>query len=98
MQPPALVEDIQIVRWQRNGSDHQIPAVYHALWQALDGRLGWTLSNWTTEAQTVSVRNARLGNRVTEHTSGRTAESRSREIADGSLQVELPPLGCILLT
>jgi hypothetical protein len=97
MQPPARVEGIRTIRWQRDGSDHQIPAIYHSVWQAPDGRLGWTLANWTNEPQTVSVHDPRLGNQVTEHVVGRTAMSQSRQCADGSLQVELPPLGCLLL-
>jgi hypothetical protein len=97
MHSPARVEGIRTIRWQHDGKDHQIPAVYHALWQAPDGRLGWVLANWTTEAQIVSVCDARLGDQVTEHVVGRTATSRLRQISDGRLQVELPPLGCLLL-
>jgi hypothetical protein len=54
-------------------------------------------SNWPTEAQRVSVRDVRLAGQVTEHVVGRTTASRPRQIVDGSLQVEVPSLGCLLL-
>ena len=40
MMQPAQVGEVRTMRWQHDGKDHQIPAVFHAAWQAPDGRLG----------------------------------------------------------
>ncbi|MBI2503445.1 MAG: hypothetical protein HYW07_09490, partial [Candidatus Latescibacteria bacterium] len=44
MLAPATVNGIQTLRWQHGGHDHQLPALFHAAWQAPDGRFGLVLA------------------------------------------------------
>src|SRR6185436_3831780 len=61
MQRPAALEGVRTMNWQFERRDHHVPAVFHAAWQAPDGRLGLALANWTAEAQTLTVNDPRLG-------------------------------------
>ena len=97
MLTPARVEGIQTLRWQHSGRDHQIEAVFHSAWQAPDGRLALVLANWTQVTQEVRVADPRLGTRVTQHTSAKQLAKQSRVPRNGSLAVNLPPLGAVLL-
>jgi len=96
MMRPARVEGIRTVRWQHGGRDHRIPAVFHAAWQAPDGRLGLVFANWTGEPQEFLVSDGRLGPRVTQYVSARSLHERTREDAGPELSVALPPLSCAL--
>lgn len=97
MMQPAQVGEVRTMRWQHDGKDHQIPAVFHAAWQAPDGRLGLVLANWTTETQEVAVSDSRLGPTVTQHGSARSLDSQTRQTSSGELSVTLPALSCTLL-
>jgi len=97
MLPPAPIEGIRVMRWQHAGRDHSIPAVFHAAWQAPDGRFGLALANWTAEPQQVTVCDERLGAAVTQHVSARSLETETRSPRGGELPVRLPPLSCALL-
>ena len=97
MMHPASVQGVQIRRWQHEGRDHQIPAVFDAAWQAPDGRFGLVLANWTTEPQEVTVSDTRFGSLVTQHVSARSLESQSCEPGSSELAVTLPALSCVLL-
>ena len=97
MMRPAQVEGIRTMRWQHDGLDHQIPAVFHAAWQAPDGRFGLVLANWTTEPQDVAVSDDRLGAAVTQHVSARSLDAQTRQTSNGELSVTLPALSCVLL-
>jgi hypothetical protein len=94
---PADVQNVNIIRWQQEGREHQIPAVFHAAWQAPDGRLGIVLANWTTETQEVRVVDERLGDKVLVSVSADSLESRMLSSADGNFMVTLPKLSFILL-
>ncbi len=97
MLAPAQVGPIRIMRWQEAKNDHQIPAVFHSVWMAADGQLGWTLSNWTNEPQVVTIADARLGKQVIEHLSSHQISSQSHQVIDQRITLELPPLSCLLL-
>ena len=97
MMPPASVEGIRTMRWQRAGTDHQIPAVFHAAWQAPDGRLGLVLSNWTEEAQEIAIVDSRLGDEVRICISASEASDTRQAMTENGLQVVLPPLSCALV-
>ena len=77
--------------------EHQIPSVFHAAWQAPDGRLGIVLANWTTETQEVCIVDERLGDKVLASVSADALESRMLSSADGSFVITLPKLSFILL-
>jgi hypothetical protein len=97
MLAPARIEGIRTMRWQHGGHDNQIPAIFHAAWQSPAGQFGVVLANWTGEPQEVEICEPRLGERVVQHLSARTLEAREPAIADGRVEVSLPPLGCALL-
>ncbi|HCN08395.1 MAG TPA: hypothetical protein DIT01_10715 [Lentisphaeria bacterium] len=97
MMQPAQVGEVRTMRWQHDGKDHQIPAVFHAAWQAPDGRLGLVLANWTTETQEITVSDSRLGPTVTQHGSAPSLDSQTCQTSSGELSVTLPALSCTLL-
>jgi hypothetical protein len=97
MLAPGQIENIKMVRWQHGGRDHQIPAVFHAAWQATDCRFGLVLANWTTEWQEVGVSDPRLSGRVVQYISSQGVESKILSSTHDSLAVRLPPLSCGLL-
>ena len=97
MMPPARVEGIRTIRWQRGGTDHQIPAVFHEAWQEPDGRLGLVLANWTEEAQEITIVDSRLGDEVRVCISAQEASDVRQSVAEDGLQVFLPPLSCALV-
>jgi hypothetical protein len=61
MQKPGIVEGISVIEWKHDGKAHAIPAVFHAAWEALDGRFAVVLANWTDKPSRVRLRDARLG-------------------------------------
>ncbi len=94
MQPPAPVDGIAMVTWQHGDRAWQVPAVFHAAWKSPGGRFGVVLANWTEYPQEVALTDARLGTRITVHTSGSQLTS-SRERTPATLV--LPPHGCLLV-
>ncbi|HUU23909.1 MAG TPA: DUF6259 domain-containing protein [Phycisphaerae bacterium] len=97
MLPPARVENIRTITWQGDGRVHRIPAVFHAAWQAPDGRFGLVLANWTTRRRKVSVQEPRLGSEALRHACGKRLTRTKLPSAAGCLEVTIPPLGCVLL-
>jgi hypothetical protein len=97
MMPQARVEGVRTMRWQRAGTDHQIPAVFHAAWQAPDGRLGLVLANWTEESQELEIVDSRIGKEAHVYVSAKEASDAQRIVADDGLHVVLPPLSCALV-
>ena len=96
MERPARVET-EVLNWEHSGRSYKVPAVAHAAWQAPDGRFGIVLANWTTQTQTATIVEPRLGAQASVHVCGRTEEHGSRRIADGQLTVSLPGLSCGLV-
>jgi hypothetical protein len=84
-----------------------VPAVFHAAWQAPDGRLGLAFANWTTEAQKLTVVDPRLGESAVVHVAeGKDRFARLRTMDEGRVGVaveggrvtiELPALSCALV-
>ena len=97
MLSPARIEGIQTVRWQHNGLDHRIPAVFHAAWQSPAGRIGLVLANWTGEEQSVDVCDPRLGEEVVLHVSTGPLASETLSLTGESTVLSLPPLSAVLL-
>ena len=97
MMRPAPVDGIRTMCWQHEGDDHNIPAVFHAAWQAPDGRFGLVLANWTAEPQEVAISDARLPAAVTQHVSQQGLHAQTRQTSNGELSVTLPALSCALL-
>jgi hypothetical protein len=85
------------MRWQHGGRDHHIPAVFHAAWQAPGGRFAVALANWTSEPQSVTVRDSRLGSQVVLAISAQAVETRALPAQAGCVQVVLPALCCALV-
>lgn len=97
MQRPAPVEGVRIVTWERGGRVFRVPAVFDAAWQSPDGRLGVVLANWTEKRRRVQVADARLGGKVTVHTSARKLTRRSAVVTEGCVTITLPPHSCVLV-
>ncbi len=91
---PAQVDGVRNIEWTEHGKSHCIPAVFDSAWRAPDGRHGVVLTNWTTEAQPVNVRDARLGASIRLWTSAGQDEVHSSDL----IPVTVPPLGCALLS
>ena len=98
MLAPATIAGIELVRWRWEGRDHEVPALFHAAWQAPDGGVGVIIANWTTEARTVSLTDSRLGSRATVHTAGTTLTSATTAVTDAGVAVEVPELACVLVS
>jgi hypothetical protein len=71
--------------------------VFHAAWQAPDGRLGFVLANWTAQRQALTLTDGRLGKQVTVTTSGKKLSRKSVPVKRSRLAVTLPPLSCVLV-
>jgi hypothetical protein len=97
MQRPAEVAGIKIVHWESDGQVRKIPAVLHSAWQSPEGRFGIVLANWTSEDQTVSLADSRLGKQITETISTQDVKTRARPANLGKVAVSLPPLSCALI-
>jgi hypothetical protein len=97
MLKPARVGGVLTRRWAYEGKRHEIPALFHAAWQAPDGRFGLALANWTRETQKARVADARLGTAVVEHAIAKAARQRRRRVERGKLEVAVPPLAMVLL-
>ena len=79
---PASAAGIQTVRWQHGGHDHQLPALFHAAWQAPDNRFGLVLANWTTQEQEVILPRPASAT-ATLHSVNAKLEVKKLAIADG---------------
>jgi len=97
MLPPARVDGIRTQVWEQGNRVHRLPAVFHAAWQAPDGRFGLVLANWTTEAQALTVVGERLGGTPVEYRSTGQITAMRRDAGAGGIDVTVPPLGCVLL-
>lgn len=97
MQKPAPLKGVKTMRWTFSGKRHALPAVFHASWQAPDGRQAVVLANWTTEAQAARLADPRLGDAVIEHTQAKGARRRKRSTPGGKVDVNIPPLAMVLL-
>jgi hypothetical protein len=74
--------------------------VFHAAWQAPDGRIGVVLANWTAKRQKVTVVDPRLaasGGKTILHLSAKRLTSRKPVSSDDWMVVSLPPLSCALM-
>jgi hypothetical protein len=94
---PAAVDGVRIMRWQYGGRDHAVPALFHAAWQAPDGRFGVVLANWTNGAQQATVSDVRLGDHPVAFVHATDTSFRQLATRDGSVVLSLPPLACALV-
>ncbi len=94
MLPPAPVEKIQVMEWEREGRAYAVPAVFHATWQAPDGRVALVLANWTDQPMAVRVCDPRIGDEVIAHCPGSASGARRLALPGG---VDLPPLSATAL-
>ena len=97
MLPPAPIEAIKTMRWQYEGRDHQVPAIFHAAWQSPRQRFGLVLANWTREWQEARVLDPRLGRSDALHLAAGRVESTPYAVTGVPLTLHLPPLSCALL-
>jgi len=97
MLAPSDVRGIETISWENGGRTHRIPAIFHAAWQAPDGRFGLVLANWTNRWRRVTVADKRLGRRAILHVSGRRLACRARTAASRRLALTVPALGCVLV-
>jgi hypothetical protein len=97
MLSPSVVEGIKTVRWDRDGREHAIPAVFHSAWNSWNGRFGFVAANWTADDQVIVVSDSRLGSSVRQSVSGKELTSSQVNVARGKVELVLPPLGCSLL-
>lgn len=94
---PSATSKVAVIRWQRGGADHRIPAVFHAAWQSPSGRFGAVFANWTNAPQSFAVTDQRLGSTAVLTLSGKQVESRNVAPQAGRLEVTLPALSCALI-
>jgi hypothetical protein len=94
---PVAVEGIQTIEWTHGERSHRIPAVFHATWQAPDGRVGVVLANWTSQEQAITVADPHLDGSLTVYVSGRALSSHSVPDPASGARVTLPPLSCALV-
>lgn len=95
---PPDASGIQVVNWQRDGRDHAIPAVFRSAWESLeDGRVGFVFANWTSDEQRVTVNDPHLKGEIKEVVSGEDVRLNRREAVDFRIDLEIPPLSCVLL-
>jgi len=102
MLKPATVNGIQMMEWSHEGRQHRVPSVFHAAWQAPDGRFGIVLANWTTEKQAVIIKDTRLpgtkaGDAIVLHTADRVLRVSPLPGEEGHRAVELARLSCALI-
>ncbi len=99
MQRPAVVKAIKMIEWERDSRIHRIPALFHAAWQAPDGRAGIVLANWTDKRRKALVTDKRLGRCLLLHRCGAALTSQALELqrVGASIQITVPALGSVLL-
>jgi hypothetical protein len=98
MQRPAQLEEVELISWEWEGKRYDVPAVFHSAWTTPDGRHGVVLANWTNKPQIVSIVDARLGPRTDTWTIGLGPASDESVSNTMRHQVEVPALGCALVT
>ena len=97
---PAEVGGIQLRSWASNGRDFNIPTVFHTVWQAPDGKMALVLANWTTESQSLSIKDPRFQNgegKARFHLSGQNLMTSFIQAQNGCMELSLPGLSCALL-
>jgi hypothetical protein len=97
MMKPAQAQNIKSIGWEYGGQVTHMDAVFHSAWQSPGGRHGIVMANWTREAQSFSLHDARLAKQVTETLYGQKTTTRQRRAEQGTVEVLLPPLSCGLL-
>ncbi|MCX7598441.1 MAG: DUF6259 domain-containing protein [Armatimonadetes bacterium] len=96
MMRPAKVDGIDRIEWEYAGRRRQVDAVFHAAWQAPDGRVGIVFANWTKEDRKVSFSDRRLAEKTTVHTCGREMSAETVSTAQ-PLTVTVPGLGVVVV-
>lgn len=96
MMRPARVEGIERIEWEWAGRRHSVDAVFHAAWQAPDGRPGIVLANWTAKDSTATIEDERLARPAKVHTCGQQMSTEAVEDLD-QLTVTIPALGVVLV-
>ena len=93
------VKGIKTIEWERDSRIHRIPALFHAAWQAPDGRAGIVLANWTDKRRKAVVTDKRLGRCLVLHRCGAALASQALELqcAGASIEITVPALGSVLL-
>jgi hypothetical protein len=97
MQRPAHVNGIPTETWSWEGKPRAIPAVFHAAWEAQDGRYAVALANWSRRSHRIAIEEPRLGGEVIVHTAGHDISSLRRRCSRGRLAVKVPPLSMVLV-
>jgi hypothetical protein len=96
MQKPVMAAGVDTVRWEYEGKERSIPAVFHEAWESQDGRFAVALANWTDRPRTVRLRDQRFGERVVVHVAGHVLSHRESRIRGGALSVSVPSLGMVI--
>lgn len=91
------VRGIRTRRWKHKGVAHAIPAVFHAAWQAPDGRFAVALANWTDQPQAITLHDPRLGRQVLVTTIATQEGAQPASTQRNNLPVTLPPLSMVLV-
>lgn len=60
MQRPAELLETEMVQWRYGKRYNELPAVFHSVWSAPDGRTAAVLANWTGKEQWVKIADARI--------------------------------------
>jgi hypothetical protein len=94
---PAAVNGIPTVEWRYEGRQHRVPSVFHAAWQAPDGRFGIVLANWTRQEQKITLSDSRLSVPPKACVSGRELVCTPLAQDSGVTSVVLPPLACAIV-
>ncbi len=99
MQRPSRVKGIKTRIWESNSRVNRIPAIFHAAWQAPDGRFGIVLANWTSSPQRISLSDPRLGKSSLIHLIGGPPPSphRTRQTPRRPITLTIPAWGCGLV-
>lgn len=97
MQPPARIDSIETIRWQYDQRHCESPALFHAAWQSPTDVFAIVMANWTTEPQTITIIDPRLGKCATVHIAAQMLDSEVIDIGDEGATVTLPPLSCVLI-
>jgi hypothetical protein len=97
MLKPSDVQNINMISWQNEGKEHNIPSVFHTTWQAPDERTGIVIGNWTTETQEVIVNDSRFRNKALLTMSSDEVKSDELSAQDGSFKIVIPKLSFVLL-
>ncbi len=96
MLPPTPITTMTI-SWEHDREVHHVPAVFNAVWQSPAGDTAMALANWTQQAQTVTITDARLTTGRMLHTVAQAVWTHQPQPDGDSLTVTLPPLSCAVL-